>query len=78
MDTGRVETAQSKLEQIAEVLGIPVTVFLAPPDETVSPAVAAKQEEELLQLFREIHDLGTRERLLNCMRAAAFSICPRR
>ena len=79
MDTAIGEATWTRLEQISDALGIPVTLFLSPPAEPVSTDVAAKQEEELLQLFREIHDPGTRTRLLDCMQAAAgrISSCKR-
>ncbi|KQS67546.1 hypothetical protein ASG32_30580 [Methylobacterium sp. Leaf361] len=59
------------LEQIAAALGMPVSAFLKPVHEPSGVAAVIKGEEELLRLFREIRDPGTRERLLGFVQAAA-------
>ena len=71
MDKAAYEAARSRLEQIADAIGIPVATFLAPPPGPVTAAAAAEQEGELLRLFRLVRDAVTRERLLDCIRAAA-------
>ena len=71
MNDAEYEAAWSRLEQIADALGIPVATFLAPPRGQVNAAVAAEQEEELLRLFRMVCDADVRKRLLDYMRVAA-------
>lgn len=67
----RADEAFYWLEQIAAALGMPVSAFLKPVREPSGAAAVVKQEEELLLLFREIRDPGTRERLLGLVQAAA-------
>ena len=71
MNDAEYEAASSRLEQIADALGIPVATFLAPRRMLVAAAVEAEQEEKLLQLFRKVRDADLRERLLDYMRAVA-------
>ena len=71
MDKAAYEAARRSLEQIADALGIPVATFLAPPRGPVTAAAAAKQEEELLRLFRKVRDAEMRERVLDYMRTTA-------
>lgn len=71
MDDAASHAAQSRLEQIAEVLGIPVATFSALLPGPIIPAAAAEQEAELLRLFRLVRDAVMCERLLDCMRVAA-------
>ena len=71
MNDAEYEAARSRLEQIADALCISVATFLAPTRGLVTAAMAAEQEEELLQLFRKVRDVDVRKRLLNYMRATA-------
>ncbi|MCJ2067572.1 hypothetical protein MKK75_01930 [Methylobacterium sp. J-030] len=68
MDNAEYEAARRSLEQIADALGIPVAAFLDQATEPSYPALAAEQEDELLRLFRGIHDAELRKRVLTCMR----------
>lgn len=65
-----------RLKQLANALGVPITVFFSPGAERVAEAPAgygktADDERLLLQLFRNIKDKKTRKAVLEFIRTMA-------
>ena len=63
------EVAARALTRLSQTLGVPLDAFFEAPSSERGEHAVTEQAAELLHLFRQIDDAGTRSRCLDFLRA---------